>query len=323
MNNSTSSNKKNKEHIAIVIPAFNEAGNIGVVANSIKKYFNEIKETSFEIIFVNDGSTDNTIFELKELANAESNVTVVDLSRNWGHQYALKAGLDYADADAVIMMDCDMQHPVDLFANLIDCWKSEGAEIVQAVRSKSNDPILKKLASSTFYKVINYLSDTIIVEGGADFRLIDRKVLLELKKIKENHFFLRGIIPWLGFNQKIVMYQPDERAFGKSSYNLKRMLRLAMNGVTSFSTKPLIISSILGFLLLIFSTLYFSYVLVLTITSPDIVIPGWSSLIISILFIGGVQLFSIGIIGVYLGNVYIESKSRPSFIVREVHKHVK
>lgn len=301
--------------ISLVIPCYNEEENLFALYNAIIKVVE--KHGSYEIIFVDDGSKDSSLSILKELASKNANVNYIALSRNFGHQNALKAGLDAATGDCTISMDADMQHPPELIDELISKWK-EGYDVVYTIRKNSKLPFFKKLTSKLYYKFIKKLSDTEIHEGAADFRLLDKKVVKELSSLKENYLFIRGLVSWLGFKHTSVTYTAQDRYAGKSKYSYRKMMGFARSGVTSFSIKPLYLSALLGTIIAILSFLYGLYAIWASIFT-DWVITGWTSTIVSVLFMGGVQLIMIGVLGEYLGKMFIENKRRPNYIVKETN----
>jgi dolichol-phosphate mannosyltransferase len=270
----------------------------------------------YEIIFIDDGSRDGTLSEIKAINASNENIKFISFSRNFGHQKALKAGLDHARGDCVITMDADLQHPPELLTKLIKEWRN-GYEVVYTIRVDSADTgFIKRLSSRLFYKIINLLSNVNIPLGAADFRLLDRKVVDEVKKFKENWLFIRGIIAWIGFSQISVEYGVKRRKQGHTKYSPSRMFTLAINGITSFSILPLRISIILGLTFSLGSFFYAIYA-VYTKVFNNAVIQGWTSILLSVLFLGGIQLISLGVIGEYLGKMFIETKNRPSYIIKE------
>lgn len=300
--------------ISVIIPAYNEAGNIKKIAERVS---DQLRDTeSYEIIFIDDGSEDLTLEEIKKVEQSDASVKFISFSRNFGHQKALKAGLDHAHGDCVISMDADLQHPPELLNKLIEEWK-RGFDIVYTIRKDQNNTgFLKKTASSLFYKVINKISDVDIPLGAADFRLLDRKVVNELRKFNENWLFIRGIVSWLGFKQTGIEYTAKDRQFGKSKYSLKKMVSFALQGITSFSIVPLRISVIAGLFISLVSFLYTIYALLDKFIFKTVV-PGWTSILISVLFLGGIQLIFLGVIGEYLGKMFIETKNRPNYVIKE------
>jgi len=300
--------------VSVVIPAFNEEGNIKPLLEKLTSILENYH--NYEILFVDDGSEDKTLENLKIQGQKNHRVRYISLSRNFGHQNALKAGLDHAVGDCIVTMDGDLQHPPELIPRLVEKWQ-EGYEVVTTIRL--NDPrssFLKRGTSGMFYRLVNRLSDIRIPKGAADFRLLDRSVVNILKDTKEYYLFFRGMIAWMGFHQCTLEYIPDKRFSGKSKYSFKRMFGFALTGITSFSLKPLRLSILLG---LFFALLAFGYgvyaILIKLLT--DQAVPGWTSVLASVLFIGGLQLTVLGIIGEYIGKLFVESKKRPHYIIKE------
>lgn len=305
-----------KKKISIVVPSFNEEGNIEVLATKLTDVLKQLPYL-YEVIFVDDGSADGTLQKLQTLAVIDEHLYYVELSRNFGHQNALKAGYDYADGDCVISMDSDLQHPPELIAQFIEKWE-EGYDIVYTCREYRDEAtIFKTKSSDLFYSVINSLSDTKLEKGTADFRLIDRKVVNILSTLNENGLFMRGLIKWIGFKQFAIHYQCDARFSGKSKYNLKKMVRFAVQGVTAFSVRPLYIATGLGLFFSLMALLYIPYILISYFTGHAVT--GWTSLIATVAFFGGMQLMVLGIIGMYLGKLFIQSKQRPNYIIRSTN----
>lgn len=301
--------------ISVVIPAFNEAPNIPVMVQRLSDILSSYPD--YEILFVDDGSRDTTLTTLKQLSERHPQVKFLSFSRNFGHQMALRAGLDFATGDCVISMDADLQHPPELVPQLIERWL-EGYEIVYTVREADPTlPLAKRQTSKIFYQIIRYATDIDLEDGAADFRLLDRRVVNYLRQFKENDLFLRGVISWIGFKQYRIDYRPAERFAGQTKYSLKKMLMLASAGITSFTTKPLYLSVLLGFIMFWFS-MGFGLVSLYDYFKGDVV-TGWTSTVIIIVMIGGIQLIMMGIIGIYLGKMFYEVKRRPSYIVRETN----
>lgn len=306
----------NKPEISIVIPTYCEEGNIVELYEQLQIELSKIDVQSFEIIYVNDGSHDDSLRNIKELTTKDERVKFIHFSRNFGHQNALRAGLDFAKGDAVISMDADLQHPPELISTLIEHWRA-GNKVVYTKRKDTNDlSFFKKLTSKMFYKLVNYLSETKLEEGTADFRLLDRSVVEALKNFNENNLFYRGIIPGLGFKQHGLEYIPNERFSGNTKYTFSKMVRFALTGITSSSAKPLYFSIYLGAFLALCSFFYALYAIYVSIFTTEAV-AGWTSTIASILFIGGIQLMMLGIVGIYLGKLFSESKKRPNYIIEE------
>jgi polyisoprenyl-phosphate glycosyltransferase len=302
--------------ISIVIPAYNESENI---PKTVPTILNLIKPLPyrFEIIMVADGCTDNTMDKIQELVLEHKNIFYIEFSRNFGHQNALKAGLDHASGDCVISLDCDLQHPPEIIPEMLSKWES-GYEVVYTIRKEDKKlPLSKRFTSSLFYDTINRLSDVEIESGSADFRLLDKKVVRIMKNFHENEPFLRGLIKWIGFKQFSMEYSPNQRTLGKSKYSLKRMISFALQGVTSFSVRPLYGAIYLGFTFTMLSILYLPYVLHAFHNGKEV--SGWASIIMTIVFFGGLQLTILGIIGIYVGKMFIQVKERPNYIIRSTN----
>jgi dolichol-phosphate mannosyltransferase len=303
--------------ISIIIPIFNEQEAIPELYERIKNSVSKIT-LNYELIFVNDGSKDNSLIELLKLTKIDDRVFYLNFSRNFGHQVAVTAGLDFCIGNAVVIIDGDLQDPPELIPDLYNKYK-EGYEVVYAKRSeRKGESFFKKFTAKLFYRLLRKITSINIPLDTGDFRLIDKKVVDYLKQMPEKNKFLRGQIAWLGFNQTQVLFSRDERKYGKTGYSFNKMFRFAMDGVTSFSDKPLLIVSKLGFaisfvsFIIILYALYSHYIL-------DITITGWTSLIISSMFIGGVQLISIGIIGEYISRINKNVLNRPLYIVENTN----
>ena len=303
--------------ISIIIPAFNEEKNIHAITNAIEKVFAN-STYNFEIIFIDDGSKDNTALTIKSIAVNNSKIQYIIFSRNFGKDNALSAGLQKAKGDAIITIDADLQHPPELILHMIALWQN-GNDVVYAFREEKNQhsSTFNNLSSAFFYKTINKLSDFELENGTADFRLLDRKVVNVLNSLPENDPFYRGLVKWVGFTQKSIPYTPNERFDGETKYNRKELTRLALKGITSFSTKPLNIAIYLGFIFSLLSLLYIPYAIVSYLNNWAI--SGWTSVIVTIAFFGGLQLMILGIIGLYLGKLFMQTKNRPHFIIKETN----
>lgn len=309
-----SSAKSSDISYSVVIPVFNEEGNIADLYESLAEVLKPIGAT-YEILFVDDGSADRSFEIIKELAGKDSHVRGLSLSRNFGHQVALTAGLEESRGDAVIMMDGDMQHPPELLAELIRKYQ-EGYDIVNTVRNTTQGVgLVKRLTSKVFYKVLNYLSDVPIESGSADFRLMNRRTVNALLRLKEKDRFTRGLVGWMGFRQTQIYYDAGSRKTGESKYTRRKMFHFAVDGLTSFSAKPLRISFYAGLLCSVLGLFYAVYAVVENLRGHTV--PGWTSILVSVLIIGGAQLISIGIVGEYLARVFSEAKDRPLYFIKE------
>ncbi len=297
----------------------NEAENLRPLYEAVRRQLESLGESGpFEIVFVNDGSQDDSMPILRRLAEEDRRVKVVGLSRNFGHQNAVSAGLEFARGDAVIVMDADLQHPPELIPKMLAAWR-QGNRVVYTIRE--DDPChagrFKRWTSAAFYKLINAASDVPIPAGAADFRLLDRSVVDAILAMPERSRFLRGMVSWVGFRQVGIRYRPNPRRAGKSKYSLGKMFSLAIEGLTSFSTLPLRVSGYLGLAAALVGLPYGIWAIYARLFT-DMAVPGWSSLVVAILFLGGVQLMSIGVIGEYVGRIYSEVKRRPLYLTEEL-----
>lgn len=304
--------------LSIIVPLFNEEGNIPLMYAALKEVISKLN-LSHEIIFIDDGSTDNSFEVILNLAKQNASVRGLSLSRNFGHQIALTAGLEASIGEAVISMDADMQHPPEVIIEMYKKYK-EGFDIVNTIRKEPESiGILKKATSSFFYKLINNLSDVHIQPASADFRLMSRKTVDAYAQIKEKARFTRGLVSWLGYKQTFIHFEANERASGVTKYTLKKMIRFAVNGITSFSSKPLRISFFVGLAVACTGMLYALYAVYKYFTG--VAVQGWTSILLCVLIIGGIQLVSIGVLGEYLALVFNESKNRPLYFVKEDTKN--
>lgn len=304
-----------KNTLSIVIPTFNEEGNIEILYSKLIETLTPLELDELEFIFVDDGSQDRSLEIVKKLSIDDPRVKYISFSRNFGHQPALKAGLDHAQFAGVVSLDADLQHPVELIPEMIEKWKN-GAEVVYTKRKDVSLPWFKRTTSKLFYRIINTLSQIKLEDGVADFRLLDQKVIHALRAYKESNLFIRGIIPALGFKQESIDYTPHKRFAGETKYSFSKMIRFALTGITSLSAKPLYFSIYFGVFFAMLAFIYGLYAIYIFAFGHE-AIPGWTSIIASILLIGGIQLIMIGIIGIYLGKVFAQSKGRPNYIIAE------
>ncbi|HEX5391118.1 MAG TPA: glycosyltransferase [Burkholderiaceae bacterium] len=306
--------------ISIVIPCFNEALALDSLLARLDQALATVSDASFEIVCVNDGSHDDTLQRLIVLQQQRTNLVVVDLSRNFGKESALSAGIAVATGEAVVPMDADLQDPPELLAQLVDLWR-QGFEVVVARRAdRSSDSWLKRVTAGAFYRAHNAMSDVQIPNNVGDFRLMDRAVVDVLNALPESRRFMKGLFAWVGFRTVAVDYVRESRVAGTSSFNGWRLWNLAVEGITGFSITPLRIWSYLGLMVASASFAWGMWILVRTLIFGHDV-PGYASLIVAVTFLGGLQLIGIGIVGEYVGRTYIESKRRPAFVVRRVYRH--
>ncbi|MEV7736760.1 glycosyltransferase family 2 protein [Streptomyces sp. NPDC088921] len=303
--------------ISYVLPVYNERDGITAFHTELTAALDSRPELDFELVYVNDGSTDGSLELLKGLAERDGRVRVVDFARNFGHQLAITAGLDLARGDAVIVMDTDLQDPPKVSLELVDAWR-EGAEIVHARRRSRQDSAFKRATAHLYYRVLRSSTDVDIPLDTGDFRLLDRRVADELRRYRERSRFVRGIVASMGYRQTEVAFDRDERFAGETKYPLRKMARLAIDGVTSFSTAPLKMITRLGFVVLALSLLGILYALAMKFFRPEITVSGWTMLMCVVLFLGGTQMLSLGVIGAYIGRIYSEAQGRPLYLVREV-----
>jgi polyisoprenyl-phosphate glycosyltransferase len=303
--------------ISVVIPVYNEEANLMALYHRLRLVLSEITP-SYELIFVNDGSTDQSLALIKELAGQAPEVKYIDFSRNFGHQIAVSAGLDMAAGDAVVIIDGDLQDPPEVIAGLYARWR-QGYEVVYGRRrQRPGESATKKFTASFFYRLLTRITHIPIPVDTGDFRIIGRKVVEALKQMPEKQKFIRGQISWVGFKQTYLEYDRAERKGGATGYTYGKMIRLALDAITSFSNLPLKIATVSGFLVSGVAFLLMLYTLYSRFISKDFV-PGWSSLMISVLFLGGVQLISIGIIGEYISRLSDNVRNRPLYIINETN----
>jgi glycosyltransferase involved in cell wall biosynthesis len=304
-----------KKIIDILIPAYNEEQNIGAV---IEQVFSTLRDPRyrFDVIVVDDGSEDGTADVVKKLIDTHP-VTLISLSRNFGKETALLAGLDHASGHAVIIMDADMQHPVELVPQFIDKWEA-GYQSVYGIRQhRKDETILKALLTRLFYFVVNRQSKVRIEPNALDFRLLDRSVVLALRSVRERVRFMKGLYAWVGYQSTGIEFVPKRRHSGKSKFGAKGLLRLGWDGLTSFSDLPLRLAGIVGFVISSLSVCYAAYIALRTLVF-GIDVPGWATLTVAITFLSGIQMFFLGIIGQYIRSIFIETKNRPSYLVSQV-----
>lgn len=301
--------------LSIVVPVCNEEGNLPTLYDRLIRVLSSLN-LSFEIILVDDGSRDGSLTAMTRLNQKDPRVKVLSFSKNFGHMLALTAGLDHADGGAVITLDADLQHPPELIPELVKRWQG-GAEVVSTLRRETKGASrLKNLTAGGFYWLINRIGRINLLANAADYRLLDRKVVETLRGIRERSRFLRGLVSWVGFKQEFIPYQADPRLSGQTKYSFGKMCSFAIDGITSFSAFPLRLSGYLGLLIALFSFLYILYAVYIRLFTRQ-AIAGWTSVLVAVLFIGGVQLIFLGVIGEYLSRVFEETKQRPLYIIRK------
>lgn len=305
--------------LTVVIPVYNEEENLQPLARTLMEVL--AGQPAFTILFVDDGSGDGSLALLKKMAAQDKRIAYLSLSRNFGHQAALRAGLEVAQGDCVVTMDGDFQHPPELIPSMIEAYR-KGFDIVATRRldaAPDGDKGLapgKRLGSRLFYALMKVLGDVKIEPGSADFRLLSRRAVKALLSMPERTLFLRGAVPWIGFPSTELSYRPGKRRSGETKYSFSAMFSFALDGITSFSVKPLRLASMFGCLISAAGFLYALYALIVRLFT-DKTVEGWTSLLISVLIIGGIQLIFMGIIGEYLGKLFLEAKHRPHYLVKE------
>lgn len=305
------------QKISIVVPMYNEESNINYFFEKLESILQEIT-TNYEIICVNDGSRDNTIELLIQHNQRNYLIKVINLSRNFGKEIALTAGIDYASGDAVIPIDADLQDPPELIKDLISKWQ-EGYDVVYATRtSRQGESWVKRFTANSFYRVIGKMTHIPIPPNTGDFRLMDRRVVEALKQMPERTRFMKGLFAWVGFKQTAIIFERQPRFQGKTSWNYWKLWNFALDGILSFTLIPLKVWSYIGLVISLISLLYASFLVIRTIIL-GIDIPGYASIMVAVLFLGGIQLISLGIIGEYLGRIYEEVKQRPLYLVRDCY----
>lgn len=305
--------------ISIVVPVYNEEN---LTDELVRRLVNlDLGNYNKEIIFVNDGSKDNTLPQLiLEQYRHPDIIKVVDLSRNFGHQLAITAGMDLASGDAIVTIDGDLQDPPELIPAFIKKWE-EGYEVVHGIRNKRDgESWFKLFTAKIFYRLLSKLSDTKIPLDTGDFKLIDKKVGDALREIRENSRYIRGIISWIGFKSTGVQYDREKRHAGKTKFSLYKMMKFSVDGILSFSTRPLYISILLGMFFSLFSFLWIIYIFINYMAGNLISVTGWASIIIAVLMVGGFNLMFIGVIGIYIGRIFRESQKRPLYIVNTIYQ---
>jgi glycosyltransferase involved in cell wall biosynthesis len=302
--------------ISFVLPVFNEAAGLELFHAGLTAATGQRPDLVFEFVYVNDGSRDDSLVILRKLAAADSRVTVVDFARNYGHQIAITAGVDKARGDALIVMDTDLQDPPLVALKLIEAWE-KGGDVVYAQRRSRQDTAFKRFTAWLYYRLLHAFADVDIPRNTGDFRLLDRQAADALRQHRERNRFVRGMVASLGFTQVGVPFDRDERQSGETNYPLSKMLRLAADGITSFSTTPLRWITRLGLLSVGLALVGITYAVVRKLVLPEATVEGWTLLLVAVLFMGGVQMMSVGVIGSYVGRIYSEVQNRPLYVVRD------
>ncbi len=305
--------------ISIVIPCYNEQAVIALCNSRVRAAIDGTAGYDFEIIYINDGSRDNTLALLLDLHKADSRIRVVNLSRNFGKEAALTAGLDIARGDAVIILDADLQDPPELIPDLLGTWRESGADVVYGQRvSRTGETWLKKASASAFYRIMNRISGRVdIPVNTGDFRLMSRRALQALSQLRETHRFMKGLFAWVGYKQVALPYVREPRAAGRTKWDYLSLWNLSIEGITGFSMTPLRIASLSGLAISLLAFLYGCFIIVYTLRTGAGV-PGYPSLMVMITFLSGIQLLTIGILGEYIGRIFSETKRRPLYLIESV-----
>lgn len=302
--------------ISIIVPAYNEEESIPYLEKRLVALMDNMKNYEFEVLFVNDGSKDKTLELIKELRKEDERFCYVNFSRNFGKEIAMIAGLDYATGDAVILIDADLQDPPELIPELVKYWEQGYDDVYAKRKSRKGETFLKKFTSKMYYKVLQSLTNVEIQKDTGDFRLLDRRCVNALKKLRESQRCSKSIFSWIGYNKKEVLYDRDPRVAGKTKWNYKKLVDLAIDGITSFTTSPLRISTYLAIPTFLALVIYFIYVIIKCIRL-SVAIQAFQAIILLVLFFSGIQIMLFGIIGEYLGRIFNETKNRPLYFVDE------
>ena len=302
--------------ISIIIPAYNEEESLPLLYKRLNKVTSNLKNYEFEMLFINDGSKDNTLKIIKELRSEDERVSYVDFSRNFGKEIAMIAGLDYAKGDCVIFIDADLQDPPELIPKLIEYWEEGYDDVYARRKSRKGETFLKKFTSKMYYKVLQSLTRIEIQRDTGDFRLLDRRCVNALKQLRETQRCSKSMFSWIGYNKKEVLFDRDPRIAGKTKWNYKKLIDLAIDGITSFTTSPLRLSTYIAIPTFLALIIYFIYVIIKCITQ-NIAIQAFQAIILLVLFFSGIQIMLFGIMGEYLGRIFNETKNRPLYFIKE------
>lgn len=308
-----------KKLISYILPVFNEEASLTAFHKELTDTLIPLEKTyRIELLYIDDGSSDASLSLLKKFQKKDPRIVIIEFARNYGHQLALTAGIDYAKGDALVIMDTDLQDPPRTSIDLITTWE-KGYDVVYAQRNSRDDSWFKKVSASLYYRLLERVAEVRIPRNTGDFRLISKPVASEIRKYREHHRFMRGLVSYVGFSQTAVYFNRSARSSGKSHYPLKAMVRLAKDGIIGFSTAPLKAISRLGYLIAFLSVIAIIYALTIRLFFPVLAVEGWAFTVISIFFVGGVQLIMLGVLGGYIARIYTEVQGRPLYGVRKVH----
>ena len=310
---------KMKKLVSILVPAYNEQEVLGLLFDRLDSLANTVPRYDFEFLFVNDGSRDDTLEIIKKRAKSDTRISYVNLSRNFGKETAMLAGFDYAKGDAIVIIDADLQDPPELIPEMLTYWEEGYDDVFAKRRSRAGESQLKKMTSRLYYRILQNSTNIPIQVDTGDFRLLDRRCVDALKQFRESERYTKGMFSWIGFKKKEILYDRDPRAAGETKWNYGKLINLAIDGITSFTTAPLRISTYVGAVISLIAFVYIAYLVIRPLFGAPTV-PGYSSLMAVILFMGGVQLLTIGIIGEYVARIFNETKHRPLYFVEEYHE---
>ncbi|MED3724603.1 glycosyltransferase family 2 protein [Priestia filamentosa] len=302
--------------ISIMIPAYNEEDVLEQLYEKLTFVIEAIPNYDFELLFINDGSKDRTLEIIKEMRETDHRISYVDLSRNFGKEIGMMAGFDYAKGDAVIIIDADLQDPPELIPEMIKYWEQGYDDVFAKRRSRAGETWMKKWTAKTFYRVLQKITKIPVQENTGDFRLLDRRCIEALRTLRETQRYTKGMFSWIGYNKKEILFDRNPRAAGETKWNYKKLMDLAIEGITSFTTAPLRLSTYFGFTISLCAFIYMIFIIIKTLVVGEMV-QGYPSLMTVMLFLGGIQLISLGIIGEYLGKIFTETKRRPLYFVDE------
>lgn len=305
--------------ISIIVPCYNEEDSIPLFYNEINKVFNTLKKYNYELIFINDGSKDNTINIIKELSKKDKKIKYINLSRNFGKEAAMLAGLETSTGDYIAIMDADLQDPPSLLPEMINYMEKEDYDCVATRRvTRKGEPIIRSIFARMFYKIINKMSKVEMVDGARDYRLMTRQMINEIIRLKEYNRYSKGLFSFVGFNTKWIEYENIERVAGETKWSFWKLFKYAIEGIVAFSTVPLSIASLMGFIFCLVSFILIIFIIIKTLIYGDPT-SGWPSLVCIIFFVSGIQLFCLGIIGEYLSKTYLETKNRSIYIIKDTN----
>ena len=305
---------ENKKLVTILVPAYNEQEVLNMLYDRLSNIMNSMPNYDFEILFVNDGSKDKTLNIIQELREHDKRVCYLNLSRNYGKEIAMIAGLDYSKVDSVIIIDADLQDPPELIPEMVSLWEQGYDDVYAKRKSRKGETFLKKFTSKMYYKTLQSFTKIEIQKDTGDFRLLDRRCVEALKQFRESQRYTKGLFSWIGYNKKEILYDRDPRAAGKTKWNYRKLINLSIDGITSFTTAPLRWATTTGIIISILGFIYMMFIIIKTLVY-GVDVPGYSSTMVVMLFLGGIQLIFLGIIGEYLGRAFYESKHRPIYFV--------